>query len=149
MRVLLIVPARNEALTLGRWATLAGTMNAADRRLLVVDDHSTDDTMQVARAAGIGQHGVEEGGQTKGLAGRLEDLVGHAGVAPNLDVGLVEPGGGGQLGHVEARFGLTQGCEKSQFLTDADEVNNVKPLDVLPHAGGLLFHCDLAHRCPP
>ena len=53
MRVLLIVPARNEALTLGRWATLAGTMNAADRRLLVVDDHSTDDTMQVARAAGL------------------------------------------------------------------------------------------------
>ncbi len=98
MRTLLVVPARNEARTLGAWAPLARSTTAGSVRVLVVDDHSTDGTRAVAEAAGLecipsrfapGKAGAVRTGLEEGASWGA-DVVGIADADVVLDEGAVE-----------------------------------------------------------
>jgi hopene-associated glycosyltransferase HpnB len=103
-RVVAVVPARNEAETVGRCVeSLVGQNYPGEFQMVIVDDHSEDGTASLAHAAA----------QSRGAANRV--MI--------LDAADLEPGWTGKLWALQQGIGATGLAPDYYWFTDADIVH--------------------------
>src|SRR5579863_6544460 len=86
MRVSFLIPAYNEAATIGEVLERISELGLADAQVLVVDDGSTDDTKAIAEAAGATVISQANGGKGAAIRTAIASAEGEIAVIQDADM---------------------------------------------------------------